>query len=102
MADPVRKLNRRQLLELLVAQGKELEAQRQATERAEARVAELEEKLERVTDAALETTEILALAKQEADAYVKARKAEADALAAGPGWMGFQPGAGQTPGRRKA
>ena len=70
MANKLRKLKRWQLLELMVAQGKELEAQRKAAQEAQARVAELEEKLAKVAEAALESAEIVAQAKREAEAIL--------------------------------
>lgn len=82
MGDLLHKLNRRQLLELLVSQGKELEEQKKATEAAQARVAELEEKLRSLTVAALDAVTIVEQAREEADAYAQARRAEAEEEAA--------------------
>lgn len=78
MGDLLHKLNRRQLLELLVSQGKELEEQKKAAEEAQARVADLEDKLRQLTVAALEAATIVEQAREEADAYAQAKKAEAD------------------------
>lgn len=78
MADQLRKLKRRQLLELLVAQGKELEAKQEELRAAWERIADLEDKLTKITDTGLESSGIVELAKREAEAYVDARKAEAE------------------------
>lgn len=82
MGDLLHKLNRRQLLELLVSQGKELEEQKKAAEAAQARVTELEDKLRSLTLAALDAAEIVEQAKEEAEAYAQAKRVEAEEEAA--------------------
>ncbi len=82
MANALRKLNRRQLLELLIAQGKDLEEQKAAAQAAQERVAELEAKLERLAAAALDAAAIVDEAKQEADVYRQTMHAEAEQEAA--------------------
>lgn len=78
MADQLKKLKRRQLLELMVAQGKELETAREQLKAAQERLAELESKLAQMTAAGLESAGIIEHAKREAEAYEKARRAEAE------------------------
>ena len=78
MGNQLRKLNRRQLLELLVSQGRELQEQQKAAEAARARVEELEQKLRQLTVGALDAAAIMEQAREQADAYALARKAEAD------------------------
>lgn len=78
MADQLRKLKRRQLLELLVAQGKELETKKKQLEAAQQQITGLENRLAKMGEGVRRTRRGLDEPESEGDILAQVREEASD------------------------
>ena len=91
-ADPMRKLSREQLLQLLVEQSKELDQAKQEAAEAKAKAEELQKKLDELGQTALLVFQLLDQARQAKKAAEKQAKAAAENPDQTPSrWAAYKP-----------